>query len=491
MISLAVLTAGVLLIGAAAASAASSTVYSFTGGADGGSATAAPVDGGDGLLYGVTPFGGLVGSATPDGSGTIYSLDASGHVATLHTFDRINGERPTGLTRAADGWFYGTTSHGGDLDPASYTGGQGTLFRWNPAAGLEVLHRFWSIHGSWPSAAPTLGVDGAWYGSSRYDSTYPNYGTLWRWTPDGGLEVLKDFGGVDGNSPLGPLTRASDGYLYGTTDAGGIWSCGTIFRIAPYTGAHELLAEFNFSNGCNPKAGVTQASDGNFYGTTEKGGYGTVFRFDVATRSITTLHTMDAYGGTGARPVGPLFQAADGYVYGTTPQGGATGHGVVFRVDPATGHLQVVHEFRGTDGQTARGGLTEWTNGLLYGTTPVGGAFNRGVVYTLDVSGVPAPQPPASNAALSAVLVEPSTVRGGTSATGTVVLTKAAPAGGAKVALSRSSSSVSIPASVTVPEGTNQVRFTISTKRVRATTYVNITGSYDGVTKTGTLTLTK
>jgi hypothetical protein len=50
---------------------------------------------------------------------------------------------------------------------------------------------------------------------------------------------------------------------------------------------------------------------------------------------------------------------------------------------------------------------------------------------------------------------------------------------------------VTIPASVTVPEGTNQVRFTISTKRVKATTYVNITGSYNGVSKTGTLTLTK
>ena len=491
MIGLAVLAAMVLLIGAAAASAATSTLYSFTGGADGGSATTAPVDGGDGLLYGVTPIGGVAGAATPDGAGTIYSLDAFGGVATLHTFDRMNGERPTGLTRAADGWFYGTTSHGGDPDPASYTGGQGTLFRWNPVAGLEVLHRFWPLHGSWPSAAPTLGADGAWYGSSRYDSTHPNYGTLWRWTPGGGLEVIKDFGGIDGNSPLGPLTRASDGYLYGTTNGGGMWGCGTIFRIAPYTGAHEMLAEFNFSNGCNPRGGVAQASDGSFYGTTEKGGYGTVFRFDLATRSITTLHTMDAYGTTGARPVGPLFPAADGYVYGTTPRGGATGHGVVFRVDPATGNLQVVHDFRGTDGQGATGGLAQSTNGLLYGTTPVGGAFGRGVIYTLDASGVPAPQPPVADAALSALLVEPSTVRGGTSATVTVVLTAAAPAGGAHVALSRSSNSVSIPASVTVPKGTNQVRFTIATKRVKATTFVNITGSYNGVSKTGTLTLTK
>src|SRR3712207_7156660 len=56
-------------------------------------------------------------------------------------------------------------------------------------------------------------------------------------------------------------------------------------------------------------------------------------------------------------------------------------------------------------GHNPTGGLAQSTNGLLYGTTPVGGAFNRGVVYTLDAAGVPAPQPPAADAALSALIV--------------------------------------------------------------------------------------
>ena len=489
----AVVAACALLITAAAAQAAGQTVlHSFNGTTDGGSASAAPVDGGDGFLYGVTPFGGLVTAGTPDGAGTIYRLDSAGGFTPLHTFDRVNGERPNGLTRAADGWFYGTTSHGGDPDPNAYTSGQGTLFRWNPTSGLEVLHRFWPIHGSWPSAAPTLGSDGAWYGSSRYDSTYPNYGTLWRWTPERGLTVLKDFGGIDGNSPLGPLTLASDGFLYGTTNAGGIWSCGTIFRIAPYTGAHEVVGEFNFSNGCNPKGGVVQASDGNFYGTTEKGGYaGTVFRFDVASRAIVTLHSFNEYGSTGWRPAGPLSVASDGYVYGTTPGGGATSQGVVFRVDPANGNLQVVHEFRGTDGHNPTGGLTQWTDGLLYGAAPVGGAFNRGVIYSLSTAGLAAPKPPVTKAVLSAITTTPTTVQGGSTAYGTPILTTAAPAGGAVVTLTASSRSVTIPRTVTIPEGTNQLNFLIETKRVKATTLVNITASYDGVSKTATLTLTK
>jgi hypothetical protein len=44
---------------------------------------------------------------------------------------------------------------------------------------------------------------------------------------------------------------------------------------------------------------------------------------------------------------------------------------------------------------------------------------------------------------------------------------------------------------VTIPEGTNQIRFAIATKRVKATTSVRLTASYDGVSKSATLTLTK
>jgi hypothetical protein len=65
------------------------------------------------------------------------------------------------------------------------------------------------------------------------------------------------------------------------------------------------------------------------------------------------------------------------------------------------------------------------------------------------------------------------------------------PAGGARVALSAGSGSVTPPSTVTIPEGTNQIRFAVATKRVRATTPVRLTAYYDGVSKSATLTLTK
>src|SRR5215208_1772241 len=312
--------AAVLAIASSAGATSLRVIHSF-GGPDGVSPASGLVDGGDGFLYGTTFYGGnVVPDKNPDGYGTIFRVDSSGAFQTVHRFDRVNGERPNGLVRGPDGLLYGTTSHGGDLDPGSFSGGQGTLFRIDGSGTLTVLHRFLPVEGLWPSAAPTFGMDGAVYGTASDDSTYPHYGTIWRWSPASGLQVLHQFNGFDGVEPLGSLTLASDGNLYGTTNGGGS-GCGTVFRLSP-TGVHTLLHSFSFNDGCQPKAGVIEALVGNFYGTTETGlGWGTVFRMDRA-GNVTTLHAFTATGETGQKPLAPLFEASDGYLYGTTKQGG-------------------------------------------------------------------------------------------------------------------------------------------------------------------------
>jgi len=90
---------------------------------------------------------------------------------------------------------------------------------------------------------------------------------------------------------------------------------------------------------------------------------------------------------------------------------------------------------------------------------------------------------------LSAVGASPSQVTGGTSSTGTITLTSAAPAGGTNVSLSSASSAVAVPASVTVPQGGNSATFGITTSSVTATTSVTLSASYAGVTKTTTVTV--
>src|SRR5215208_3421980 len=128
--------AAVLAIASSAGATSLRVIHSF-GGPDGVSPASGLVDGGDGFLYGTTFYGGnVVPDKNPDGYGTIFRVDSSGAFATVHRFDRINGERPNGLVRGPDGLLYGTTSHGGDLDPDSFSGGGGTLFRLDGSGAL-------------------------------------------------------------------------------------------------------------------------------------------------------------------------------------------------------------------------------------------------------------------------------------------------------------------------------------------------------------------
>jgi hypothetical protein len=66
--------------------------------------------------------------------------------------------------------------------------------------------------------------------------------------------------------------------------------------------------------------------------------------------------------------------------------------------------------------------------------------------------------------------VNPGTIIGGASASGLVLLNFNAGSGGATVALSSNGGSLTVPASVTVPQGTSQATFTINSSYVTSTT---------------------
>ena len=208
---------------------------------------------------------------------------------TLHTFAGYpnDGDLPNGLMQGSDGNFYGTTLWGGAngecSDPA---GGCGTVFKLAPGGMLTILYSFCSQ----PDCA-------------------------------------------DGAEPEGTLVQATDGNFYGTAYAGGVShdcsgayvsGCGTIFKIAPsgtLTTPYRFCPQTGCADGEGPSSGVVQATDGNFYGTTEWGGAygdGTVFKVTPA-GTLTTLHAFNDYDGYS--PGGGLVQASDGNFYGTT--GGA------------------------------------------------------------------------------------------------------------------------------------------------------------------------
>ena len=95
------------------------------------------------------------------------------------------------------------------------------------------------------------------------------------------------------------------------------------------------------------------------------------------------------------------------------------------------------------------------------------------------------PSPPA----LYSIMLNPSTVNGGGTATGQVTLNQLAPTGGASISLSSNSAAVTVPASVTVTGGEASATFAVSTGSVATSTPVTVTGSYGGATKTAMITV--
>ena len=196
-------------------------------------------------------------------------------------------------------------------------------------------------------------------------------------------ELLHVFGGAgDGAIALGALIDGGDGFFYGTTQYGGAFGHGTVYRMTP-AGAVTILHNFSGADGSFPGAGVVLGADGNLYGTAIAGGsgHGTIFRVTRA-GAFTRLHAFGGFNaGEGAAPYAPLLSASDGNLYGVTANGGTWGNGVIFRMT-TTGQFTSLYTFTVTAGHhTSVGGLVEANDGWLYGTT------RFGLIYRVSPSG--------------------------------------------------------------------------------------------------------
>jgi uncharacterized repeat protein (TIGR03803 family) len=130
----------------------------------------------------------------------------------------------------------------------------------------------------------------------------------------------------------------------------------------------ELLHEFAYLDGYAPKSALIQASDGNYYGTTDRGSvnqFGTIYRL-APDGVYTVIHTFELNCDGGCRPVAGLMQASNGWLYGTTAYGGAFDKGVVFRVSLA-GDYEVLDAFSADKGYEPRGTLIEAPAGGIGG----------------------------------------------------------------------------------------------------------------------------
>ncbi len=325
-----------------------SVLYSFGSSAsDGFTATAPLIQGQDGALYGMTTNGGDF-----DG-GTVFKITLDGNYTILHSFGATpdDGVVPTGgLVQAMDGDFYGTTVSGGSnqcVQIPQSGGNCGTIFKITPDGTKTNLYSFGATlsDGVQPNGSLIQASDGNFYGTTANGGANTcgsanSCGTVFRMSPTGSVSILHSFGAsmTDGIAPQGQLIEGSDGALYGTTPSGGggtcgfQFGCGTVFRIT-FGGTVSILHAFALngrSEGDGPSPFIIQASDGNFYGTTQSGGAnasasnGTAFKLTPSgTHSV-----LFSFGPVNENPSDPLagfIQANDGAFYGVTASNGTIG----------------------------------------------------------------------------------------------------------------------------------------------------------------------
>jgi uncharacterized repeat protein (TIGR03803 family) len=366
-----------------AAATTFTTLLSFDG-TDGANAAAGLIQATDGNFYGTTSEGGA------NRNGSVFRISPSGTLTTLYSFcSKIacsDGANPLGrLIQATDGNLYGTTQ-------------LGTVFKITLSGTLTTLG---GTGGQSPLAGLIQGTDGNFYGTTARGGANtrcelrPGYfvscGTVFKITPSGTVTTLASFSQASGFNPSSTLIQATDGNFYGTTPVGGANypGFGTVFKLTP-TGTLTVLHSFDGTDGEKSLGALVQGTDGNFYGTTSFGGgsagfVGTVFKI-TPTGTLTTLHSFNGPDGSGASA--GLIQATDGNFYGTTTGVGYNNLGTVFQITPS-GALTTLHSFDGADGELSYGALIQGTNGEFYGTTEFGASSacseGCGTIFRLSV----------------------------------------------------------------------------------------------------------
>ena len=277
------------------------------------------------------------------------------------------------------------------LGVAAVTQAQGQTF--------SVLYSFTGgSDGANPLSGFIIDQAGNLYGTTNGGGSY-GYGVVFQLSPTGQETILHTFaGGTDGEYPQGRLVRDAQGNVYGTTNGGGVYRNGTVFKVNS-KGQETVLYSFaGNEDGANPVAGLTFDKLGNLYGTTTAGGAsgnGTVFELAKGTGGTWIEELLYSFGPSpdGADPVAGVTFDNSGNLYGTTAGGGTNGYGTVFQLVPSGSAWteNILHQFElGNDGGVPYAGLVYYANSF-YGAATDGGPSNGGggtVFEMKEVAGV-------------------------------------------------------------------------------------------------------
>ena len=327
-------------------------LYTFSGGSDGSTPVGGLIMDSAGALYGTASQGGASGygvvfKLTPPANGTGPWTET-----ILFSFTGgADGGTPLGsLAADKNGALYGTTQNGG-------TAGLGVVFRLTQAKSgtawtEQILHHFQGhADGGAPVAGLAIDAAGTLYGSTPGYGAH-GFGVAFALTPSGKSwteSVLHAFtNGADGSFPMGAFILAKNGDVLGTTSNLGTNAAGVgiVFRLKPPAAGKtrwrdQVLFDFNgfLSTAAHPDGPLAIDASGALYGTSPAGGagqMGVLYKLTPPTVpgpwTESEPETFYGNGFDGAQPMGGVAVNAAGTLFGTTSIGGKYQYGAVFEV---------------------------------------------------------------------------------------------------------------------------------------------------------------
>jgi uncharacterized repeat protein (TIGR03803 family) len=278
------------------------------------------------------------------------------------------------IVQGRDGFMYGVGAADG-----RGTHGTGAVYKISPAGVEKVFFNFPATFVGCNSGL-TLGTDGNFYGTCA-DNTATGQGSIYRLTPAAVFTDMHDFASGGGFFP--PI-QASDGNFYGVIASG-------IYKMTP-AGVFTMIHTFA-SPDAQPASNLTQASDGNLYGTLtlcSNGNRGCVYKVSTAGVFAEVYLFVDA---TGFSPCTGVIQGTDGKLYGATDGGGANSDGDLYSVTTAGVEVDLHNLNNATDGACNPGSfaavnMLQVNDGNFYGINYGGGVGNGGSIYKLTAAHV-------------------------------------------------------------------------------------------------------
>src|SRR5260221_668433 len=290
-----------------------------------------------------------------------------------------------------------------------------------------------------------------------------------------GVVVFSGEFSADGATPAGNMTGAEDIGTPSGPVSGAAYKATYSVTPSPTNGRGTMTV----TSGTGGNAVLYMVSASKFVAVSLNDPNPAVLEFDLSSTGPASV-TLSSLSVNPASVTGGNSSTGTVTLSGAAPSGGA----VVTLSSSNTTAARVPSSVTVAAGATSAT-FTVSTSAVAASTTvSISGTYG-GATQSASLTVTPAPPPTPT---LSSLTLSPSSVVGGLqSSTGTVTLTRAAPAGGAIVALFSSNGAARVPSSVIVPAGASRASFTVSTSIVLISTSATISGSYNGTTRAATL----